>query len=114
MLGDILHAPASGEAAVPLRSGGNRICYEPLTEEERTYARNPLTHVDFLLFNQMDKQPVLAIEVDGTGFHETGSKQAERDRKKNSILEKCAVLLLRFRTDGSGEKEKVRNALKRE
>lgn len=30
--------------------------YEPLTEEERTYARNPLTHVDFLLFNQMDKQ----------------------------------------------------------
>ena len=32
--------------------------YEPLTEEERKYARNPLTHVDFLLFNQMDKQPV--------------------------------------------------------
>ena len=62
--------------------------YEPLTEEERTYARNPLTHVDFLLFNQMDKQPVLAIEVDGTGFHGTGSKQAERDRKKNSILAK--------------------------
>ena len=88
--------------------------YEPLTEEERKYARNPLTHVDFLLFNQMDKQPVLAIEVDGTGFHEAGSKQAERDMKKNAILEKCAVPLLRLRTDGSGEKEKIRNALKRE
>ena len=88
--------------------------YEPLTEEERKYARNPLTHVDFLLFNQMDKQPVLAIEVDGTGFHEAGSKQAERDIKKNSILEKCAVPLLRLRTDGSGEKEKIRNALKSE
>ena len=87
---------------------------EPLTEEECKYARNPLTHVDFLLFNQMDKQPVLAIEVDGTGFHEVGSKQAERDIKKNSILEKCAVPLLRLRTDGSGEKEKIRNALKRE
>lgn len=61
-------------------------------------------YVDFLLFNQMDKQPVLAIEVDGTGFHEVGSKQAERDIKKNSILEKCAVPLLRLRTDGSGEK----------
>ncbi|MFQ9126534.1 MAG: DUF2726 domain-containing protein [Butyricicoccaceae bacterium] len=48
--------------------------YEPLTEEERQYARNLLTHVDFLLFNQMDKQPVLAIEVDGAGFHEAGSK----------------------------------------
>ena len=88
--------------------------YEPLTEEERQYAHNPLTHVDFLLFNQMDKQPVLAIEVDGTGFHEAGSKQAERDMKKNSILEKCAVSLLRLRTDGSGEKEKIRNALQGE
>ena len=88
--------------------------YEPLTEEERKYARNPLTHMDFLLFNQMDKQPVPAIEADGTGFHETGSKQAERDRKKNFILEKCVVPLLCSRTDGSGEKEKVRNALKRE
>ena len=82
-----------------------------LTEEERQYAHDLLTHVDFLLFNQMDKQPVLAIEVDGTGFHEAGSKQAERDIKKNSILEKCAVPLLRLRTDGSGEKEKIRNAL---
>ena len=88
--------------------------YEPLTKEERQYARNPLTHVDFLLFNQMDKQPVLAVEVDGTGFHEAGSNQAARDMKKNSILEKCAVPLLRLRTDGSGEKEKIRNALKRE
>ena len=87
--------------------------YEPLTEEERTYARNPLTHVDFLLFNQMDKQPVLAIEVDGAGFHEAGSKQAERDIKKNSILKKCAISLLRLRTDGSGEREKIREALEK-
>ena len=85
--------------------------YEPLTAEERKYARNPLTHVDFLLFNQMDKQPVLAIEVDGTGFHKAGSKQEERDRMKNSILEKCGVPLLRLRTDGSGEGEKLRSAL---
>ena len=84
--------------------------YEPLTEEERQYARNPLTHVDFLLFNQMDKQPVLAIEVDG-GSHKSGSKQAERDAKKNSILEKCAVPLLRLRTDGSGEKERILDKL---
>ena len=87
--------------------------YAPLTEEERKYARNPLTHVDFLLFNQMDKQPVLAIEVDG-GSHKSGSKQAERDAKKNSILDKCAIPLLRLRTDGSGEKEKIKNALKGE
>lgn len=87
--------------------------YAPLTEEERKYARNPLTHVDFLLFNQMDKQPVLAIEVDG-GSHKSGSKQAARDAKKNSILDKCAIPLLRLRTDGSGEKEKIKNALKKD
>ena len=57
---------------------------------------------------------MLAIEVDGTAFHKAESKQAERDLKKNSILEKCAVPLLRLRTDGSGEKEKIKNALKRE
>ena len=34
--------------------------------------------------------------------------------KKNSILEKCGVPLLRLRTDGSGEKEKIKNALKKE
>lgn len=91
--------------------GGLKQLPNVLTEEERQYAHDPLTHVDFLLFNQMDKQPVLAIEVDGTGFHEAGSKQAERDIKKNSILEKCAVPLLCLRTDGSGKKEKIRNAL---
>ena len=34
--------------------------------------------------------------------------------KKNSILEKCGVPLLRLRTDGSREKEKIKNALKRD
>ena len=85
--------------------------YEPLTEEERIYARNPFTHVDFLLFHKMNKQPILAIEVDGTSFHKEGSKQAERDMKKNSIMEKCCIPLLRLRTDGSGEDEKLKNAL---
>lgn len=50
-------------------------------------------------------QFVLAIEMAGSGFHEAGSKQAERDMKKNSVLEKCAVPFLRLRTDGSGEKK---------
>jgi hypothetical protein len=47
--------------------------------------------VDFLLFNQMDKQPVLAIEVDGTGFHEARSKQAGRDKKLHSGEVRCSV-----------------------
>lgn len=61
----------------------------------------------------MDKSPVLAIEVDGTRFHEVGSKQAVRDKMKNHILERCGIALLRLRTDGSGEDEKLRAALQR-
>ena len=86
--------------------------YSRLTEEEIRYARNMLTHVDFLMFYKMDKLPVLAVEVDGTSFHKQGSQQAIRDDKKNRILEKCGILLLRLRTDGSNEQEKIRTALK--
>ncbi len=82
-----------------------------LTEEEAVYVANPLTHVDFLLFRRMDKSPLLAIEVDGTAFHTAGSAQADRDEKKNIIFEKYGIPLLRLRTDGSGEKEKIEQGL---
>ena len=74
-------------------------------------ASNPLTHIDFLLFNRMDKAPVLAIEIDGTSFHAEGSRQAERDAMKNSVFTKCGIPYLRIRTDESGEKERIRLAL---
>ena len=86
--------------------------YAPLNEEERVYAKNPLTHVDFLLFNKMDKTPIMAIEVDGTCFHAAGSKQAERDAKKNSIFQKCGIPLLRIRTNESGERQRITALLK--
>lgn len=86
--------------------------YTLLEEDEMTYARNPLTHVDFLLFRRMDKSSLLAIEVDGAAYHPLDSIQAERDRKKNHIFEKCGIPLLRLRTDGSGEKEKIEQYLR--
>lgn len=86
--------------------------YALLSEEERVYAKNPLTHVDFLLFNKMDKTPIMAIEVDGTSFHVAGSKQTERDARKDSIFQKCGIPLLRIRTNESGEKRRIENMLK--
>lgn len=85
--------------------------YSQLTEEETAYARNPLTHVDFLLFRRMDKSPLLAVEVDGASFHAAGSLQASRDEKKNRIFKLCGIPLLRLRTDGSGEKKRMEQAL---
>ena len=86
--------------------------YSLLTEAEARYASNPLTHIDFLLFNKMDKSPVMAIEVDGTKYHAEGSRQAERDAMKNSVLSKCGIPILRIRTNESGERERIISMLR--
>ncbi|MDE5578203.1 MAG: DUF2726 domain-containing protein, partial [Oscillospiraceae bacterium] len=82
-----------------------------LTDREMEYAMNPLTHLDFLIFNAIDKAPVLAIEVDGYAFHNANEKQSERDQLKDIILEKYNIPLIRFSTTGSMEKEKLENEL---
>ena len=73
--------------------------------------KNPLTHIDFLIFNVIDKSPVLAIEVDGYAYHNDNIKQSDRDKLKNSILEKYNIPLIRFNTTGSMEKEKLEKRL---
>ena len=82
-----------------------------LTRREQQYGHHPNTHVDFLLYNKLDKLPVLAIEVDGYRFHELNEKQKERDVLKNSILKKIELPLIRFSTVSSGEREKLEKAL---
>ena len=86
--------------------------YSILTGQEARYASNPLTHIDFLLFNKMDKSPVMVIEVDGTKYHAEGSRQAERDKMKNRILEQCGIPILRIRTNESGESSRIIALLK--
>ena len=88
------------------------ICnFHKLSQEEFEYAKNPLTHIDFLIFNVIDKSPVLAIEVDGYAYHNDNVKQIQRDKLKNSVLEKYNIPLIRFSTTGSMEKEKLENKL---
>ena len=80
---------------------------EKMTNEERMYATNPLTHLDFVLYSKISKKILTAIEVDGYTYHKKGTRQAERDLLKNSILEKYDIPLIRFSTTGSGEKERL-------
>ena len=82
-----------------------------LTKEEYIFFKNPNSHVDFLIYNKMSRRPVLAIEVDGIYFHEQQKTQQERDIKKNSILEKAGVKLLRLKTNESREEERIRSIL---
>ena len=85
--------------------------YSLMTNEEKKYAKNDWTHVDFLIYKTIDKSPVLAIEVDGFKYHKEGSKQAKRDELKNIIFEKYDIPLCRFSTTGSNEKEKLTQIL---
>lgn len=80
---------------------------DQLNEQECQYVMHPSTHIDFLIYNRISKKPVLAIEVDGYKYHKEGTKQYSRDMLKNHILELYEIPLLRFKTNGSGEKEKI-------
>ncbi len=82
-----------------------------LSDEELKYVMNPSTHFDFLIYNIISKKPVLAIEVDGFGFHKSDSAQYKRDRMKDHIAELYGIRLLRFSTTGSGEVDIIGQAL---
>lgn len=83
-----------------------------LNDKECRYAMHPATHVDFLIYNRISKKPVLVVEVDGYDYHKEGTIQAQRDVKKNAILEKYDIPLVRLKTNGSGEREKVQEKLR--
>lgn len=83
-----------------------------LSDEEYKFYRNPNAHADFLVYNKMSRKPVLVIEVDGVSFHEQQKVQQERDAKKNSILEKAGIPILRLKTNESNEETRIRDALR--
>ena len=84
---------------------------EHLTTEESAYATHPWTQTDFLVYRKVDKSPVLVIEVDGYAFHREGTRQAERDALKDSVLKKCGLPILRLSTVGSNERSRIRKKL---
>ena len=51
---------------------------------------------------------MLAIEIDGTSYHQEGSAQYIRDRMKDEILKMYNIPLLRFATNGSSEEQRIR------
>lgn len=82
-----------------------------LNDRECQYAMNPATHLDFLIYNRISKKPVLAIEVDGYEFHKKDTVQASRDLLKDRIMDLYEIPLLRFKTNGSSEREKIAGML---
>lgn len=84
-----------------------------LTQEESAYLKHPWTHTAFILFNKIDKSPILVVEVDGYGFHEKNEKQLRRDRLKDSILEKYNIPIIRVQTTSSEEYKLLEDKLEK-
>jgi len=83
-----------------------------LNPEQASFAANPWSHIDFLIYSKIDLQPVLAIEVDGYQFHGGNKAQQERDEIKNQILDSIGLKLLRLKTNESDERGRIMAALK--
>lgn len=84
---------------------------DKLDDKELNFVVKTDSHVDFMIYNKVNKQPLLAIEVDGYKYHKKGTRQFERDIIKDTIFEKYNLPLERFKTNGSGEKEKLIQSL---
>lgn len=85
--------------------------YSLLSTDEIKYASNYLTHVDFLIYNKLSKQPVLVVEVDGYAFHNQNDTQLRRDRMKDGILSRYNIKIIRLNTTGSNEKDRILDLL---
>ena len=94
----------------PLRMLPQRL--DNFTDEERRFMRNG-SRLDFLFFHKVTKEPLAVVEVDGYSFHREGTRQAERDALKDSVLRKIGIPLLRLstRTETGQEGDKLKTFL---
>ena len=79
-----------------------------LTGRERNFIHRS-SHVDFLIYNNTDRAPVLAIEVNGKQ-HDLPQQQ-ERDDVKAAILKACGIPLLTLKTTETEEGPRIKQAL---
>lgn len=82
-----------------------------LEDKEKAFAESPFSHVDFLLYNSLTKQPICAIEVDGWHFHKENDAQQLRDELKNQIFTKSGLPLLRISTTDTVNRETIKKSL---
>lgn len=98
---------------MPLKDVVNKQFLGQLPQELSEYANRSWSHVDFTIYNRVTKEILFGIEVDGYNYHKKGTKQSERDEKKNKIFEIIELPLLRLSTKGSGEEKKIKEQLEK-
>lgn len=85
--------------------------WSQLEDKEKAFSKSLFSHVDFLLYNSLTKQPTCAIEVDGWHFHKGNDAQQSRDELKNQIFTKLGLNLLRISTTDTVNQETIKKSL---
>lgn len=79
---------------------------ENLTDiEDIKFVRNINTHCDFLIYNKLNKDIELVVEVDGSQHLE--EKQKQRDIRKDRLLTNAGIKILRLSTTTIECREKI-------
>ena len=82
-----------------------------LSEEEKAFAESPFSHVDFLIYNSLTKQPLQTIEVDGWNFHQKSDVQQSRDSLKDRLLRKFGLCPHRISTTETVNVETIKKII---
>ncbi|MBE9488094.1 MAG: DUF2726 domain-containing protein [Bacteroidetes bacterium] len=82
-----------------------------LNDKEKVFAESQFSHVDFLIYNSLTKQPHQAIEVDGWHYHKDNNIQQSRDALKDQILSKIGLSQLRISTTDTMNVEIIKKLL---
>ena len=96
---------------MPLKAVVTKTFLGEMPAELSEYANRSWAHVDFTIYNRVTKEILFCIEVDGYNYHKKGTKQSERDIKKNQIFEIIGLPLIRLSTKGSNEEAKIKKQL---
>lgn len=82
-----------------------------LNPVEIDYALHSWNQVDFVIYREVDKTPLLCIEVDTHGYRAGNSRHPADGSLKDSILLKCNVPLIRFEANGRDEERRLAQEL---
>jgi len=77
------------------------------TDIEKIFIKQLRSSVDFLIYNNFNQSPVLAIEIDGTEYHLNNPDQLKRDKKKDGIFKKYNIPMLRLGTHQATTKDMI-------
>lgn len=103
--------PCATANSPPVLPDMGKIYFINLEDKEKAFVESPFSHVDFLLYNSLTKQPISAIEVDGWHFHKENDAQQSRDALKNQIFTKLGLHLLRISTADTVNQETIKKSL---